>query len=154
MYRAVYPYTDRVKIRSIRGYHETAYLRGSLILQKNEILYCSQILWRFGKDRGIYSKELVTKSDNVLSRNFNFLFEKYFKEAYPEYNNKWGYRIENLILPLAFSALLSFLLTSLVLRFIDNENWFSDYISSFIVACVMYGCTKFVYHVKRKIFII
>lgn len=162
-------YKNRINIRSVCGYDEMAYLRGNLILVGNEIIFCSQVFWRFGEDRGVYAKELVTHSDNTLSRNFNFLFAKYFEEAYPEHKifHKFWYKVGNLFRKVLFlgiaSFALSFLINCILIIFIHKEKlpnftcdflFGDEFISSLIATWIIYWFTKFIYFIKRKRYIV
>lgn len=154
-------YKNRVNIRSIHDHDEMAYLRGTIILAEKEIIFCSQIFWRFGADRGIYAKELITHSDNSFSRNFHFLFEKYFGESYPEHKiiAKGMYYMKIIGVPLLFSTLISLALILFINPKIsgimqDKFLGLDGFISSFIASWIMFFCTNLFYNIKRKIYII
>lgn len=161
IYQDLDMYKNRVNIRSICDYDETAYLRGNLIMINNEIVFCSQIFWGFGMDRGIYNRAIITHSDNTLSRNFHYLFEKYFKESYPEHKvkDKFKYWAKRIGFPILFSTVISIGLTALlepVFRLITEEYKELNYnfLSSFFAALIMFFSTKIIYGIKRKRYII
>lgn len=155
-YKDFAEYKNRVNIRAVCSNNEVAYLRGSLILADNEIKYCSQLFWGFGNERGVYSKEIVTKSDNAMSRNFHYLFERYFRESYPEHKicHKVIYNLKQYGGPLFVSALISLFLV-LVFKCITAKTGFQfgDNFYSTAAALVMFWGTKFYHCIRRKFFI-
>lgn len=156
LYRDMGKYKHRMIVKSVPDDDDIARFRGVVILHENEIVYCSQIIWRFGTDRGVYKKILVTHSDNSLSRSFNNLFTKYYKECKCE--NRWAIKImdwvrRSIIKPLLVGA-ITVLITAILYRIFGLEYSPENYLISIIVIALFYYVPKCYYYIKRKFFIV
>lgn len=98
----------------------------------------------------------MTKSDNAMSRNFHYLFEKYFEESRPEHKflDKVIYGLKKLGMPTLVSALISFLLVSGFQYITDKTNFpDNDFILSMTVALAIFLVTNRYYKIMRKFFV-
>lgn len=154
IYKDMEEYQDRIIIRSIRGDDDMARLRGVVLLSNNEIKYCAQYFWRYGNDRGIYRKSLISQSDNAFSRRFNTEFSKIFKESYPENRviGKVIYMLRKIGAIAIFTGTISVFLTWLLDIVLEDYEW-KNYIISILVALAMYIVPKIYRTFKRKFFI-
>ena len=151
LYKELGKYKDRVIIKSVPNSDEIAYFRGTIILRENDIKYCSRVFWRYGRDRGIYSKALKTYSDNSFSRISNALFTRYFAEAHCENRvlGKVWYWMRFTGLKVIIATVITILLTY-ILECLDCEN---VYCNSLVVGLVMYYGPERLKKIRRRFFI-
>jgi len=160
IYRGMKECRDRVIVKSVPDDDDIARFRGIIVLCENDIIYCSQVWWRFGMDRGVYKAVLTTESDNSFSRNFNNLFTKYFNLAICENRlivRIWYKMRHSVIKPMLIMMATAFVANAIMVL-ISQRTWddFNDEFTfvSILTTALFYYVPKWYYFIKRKFFII